>query len=157
MSATANRTTIRFKKNRNELIHLNGTKFKIYTCNRLYCLMLPVKKSEDSCQGCYDIYSWHRILGHCNYDDIKKLPNGVKGRKIKEKIGTQDKDCEICLHGIFSQSRNKKLDRRATFIFELAHPDLVGPRDPIDINGHRYAITFTDHFFSAVFVYFLKS
>ena len=66
-------------------------------------------------------------------------------------------DCEICIQGKFSQSRNKQPDRHATFIFELVHTDLAGPMYPVNINGHRYAITFTDDFSSAVFVYFLKS
>ena len=77
--------------------------------------------------------------------------------KIKEKIGTLNQDCEICIQGIFSQGRNKQSDWRATSIFELVQTDLAGPKDPININGHRYAITFTDDFSSAVFVYFLKS
>ena len=77
--------------------------------------------------------------------------------KIKEKIGTLNKNCKICIQGKFSQSKNKQPDRGATFIFELVHSDLPGPIDPVDINGHRYAITFTDDFSSAVFVYFLKS
>ena len=56
--------------------------------------MSTTNKSEDSCQGCYDINTWHRILGHCNYDDIRKLLNVVKGVKIKEKIGTLNKNYE---------------------------------------------------------------
>ena len=47
--------------------------------------MSTTNKSEDSCQGCYDINTWHRILGHCINDYIRKLPNVVKGMKIKEK------------------------------------------------------------------------
>ena len=59
--------------------------------------MSTTNKLEDSCQGCYDINTWHWILGHCNYGDIKKLLNVVKGMKIKEKIGTLNKNCEICI------------------------------------------------------------
>ena len=84
-SATANGAAITFKKNKNELIHKNGTKFNIFVHNRLYYLMSTTNKSEDCCQGCYDINTWYRILGHCNYDDIRELPNVVKGMKIKEK------------------------------------------------------------------------
>ena len=119
--------------------------------------MSTENKSEDSCQGWYDIHTWLKILGHCNYDDVKKLPNVVEGMKIKEKIGNLSKDCEICILRKFSQSRNKQPDRRATFIFELVHTDLAGPIHPVHIIGHRYAITFTNDFSSAVFVYFLKS
>ena len=106
----ANGVTITFKKNKNELIHKNGTKFHKFVHNRLYYLMSTTNKSEDSCQGCYDINTWHRILGHYNYDDIRKLRNVVKGMKIKEKIGTLNKNCEIYIQGKFSQSRNRQLD-----------------------------------------------
>ena len=51
--------------------------------------MSTKNKAEDSCHGCYDIHTWHRILGHCNYDDIKKLPNVVEGMKIKERYSKQ--------------------------------------------------------------------
>ena len=77
--------------------------------------------------------------------------------KIKEKIGTLNKNCEICIQGKFSQSRNRQPDRRAASTFELIHTDLAGPIEPADINGHRYAITFTDDFSGAIFVYFLKT
>ena len=119
--------------------------------------MSTTNKSEDSCQSCYDINTWHRILGHCNYDDIRKLLNVVKGIKIKEKIGTLNKNCEICIQGNFFQSRNRQPDRRAACTFELIHTDLAGPTEPADINGHRYAITFTNDFSGAIFVYFLKT
>ena len=82
-------------------MYLNGTKFKIYVYKRLYYVMSTENKSEDSSQDCYDFHTWHRILGHCNYDDIKKLPNVVEGMKIKEKIGTLNKDCEICIQRKF--------------------------------------------------------
>ena len=156
-SAAANGAAITFKKNKNELIHKNITKFNIFVHNRLYYLMSTTNNSEDSCHGCYDINTWHRILDHCNYDDIRKFPNVVKGMKIKEKIGTLNKNYEICIQGKFSQCRNRQPDRRAASTFELIHTDLAGPIEPADINRHRYAITFTDDFSSAIFVYFLKT
>ena len=152
-SAPANRAAVTFKKNKNELINKNGTKFNIFVHNRLYYLMSITNKSEDSCQGCYNINTWHRILGHCTNDDIRKLPNVVKGMKIKEK----NKNCEIFIQGKFSQSRNRQPDRHAASTFELIHTDLAGPIEPADINGHRYAIMFTDDFSGAIFVYFLKT
>ena len=108
--------------------------------------MSKTNKSEVSYQGCYDINTWHRILGHCNYDDIRKLPNVVKGMKIKEKIDTLSKNCEICIQGNFPHSRNRQPDRRAASTFELIHTDLAAPIEPADINGYRYVITFTDDF-----------
>lgn len=47
-------------------------------------------------------------------------------------------------------------ETRATSIFELVHTDLAGPIEPTDIDGHKYALSFTDDFSIAVFVYFLK-
>ena len=102
MSATANGATITFKKNKDELIHKNGTKFNIFVHNRLYYLMSTTKKSEDSYQSRYDINTWQWILSHCNYDDIRKLPNVVKGMKIKEKVGTLNKNCESSIQGELS-------------------------------------------------------
>ena len=102
--------------------------------------MSTTNNSEDSCQGCYDINTWHRILGHCDHDDIRKLPNMVKGMKIIEKIGTLNKNCEIFIHGKFSQCRNRQTDRRAASTFELIHTDLAGPIELADINGERSII-----------------
>ena len=44
-SVTANGATITFKKNKNEPIHKNGTKFNIFVHNRLYYLMSTTNKS----------------------------------------------------------------------------------------------------------------
>ena len=41
--------------------------------------------------------------------------------------------------------------------FELIHTDLASPIELADINGHRYAITFTDDFSGAIFAYFFKN
>ena len=57
-SATADWVAITFKKNKNELIHKNGTKFNTFVHDRLYYLMSTMNKSEDSCQSCYDINTW---------------------------------------------------------------------------------------------------
>ena len=118
--------------------------------------MSTTKKSEDSCQGRYDINTWQWILSHCNYDDMRKLPNVVKRMKSKEKIDILNKNCESSIQGEFSHSRNRQPDRRTASSFKLIHTDLAGPIEPADINGHRYAITYTDDFSDAIFVYFFK-
>ena len=76
--------------------------------------------------------------------------------KIKEKIDTLNKNCESSIPGEFSQSKNRQADRRTGSTFKLIHTDLAGPIEPADMNGHRYAITYTDDFSDAIFVYFLK-
>lgn len=39
----------------------------------------------------------------------------------------------------------------------MIHTDLAGPIDPASRDGHKYALSFTDDYSSAVFVYFLKN
>ena len=104
-SAMANWVTITFKKNENELVYWNGYRFNVYVYNWLYYQMSTENKPEDSCQGCYDINTWHRMFGHCYYDDVKKLPYVVEWVKIKEKIGTLNKDWNLYPGKIFSEQK----------------------------------------------------
>ena len=55
------KSTTAFKKNKNELMHKNGTKFNIFVHNRIYYFMSTMNKSEDSCLGGYNINTWQRI------------------------------------------------------------------------------------------------
>ena len=57
----------------------------------------------------------------------------------------------------FPQIRNRVADVRAKAPLELVHTDVAGPIDPESRDGYRYALSFTDDFSSAVFVYFLKN
>ena len=52
---------------------------------RSYYLDTVSDESEegcDSCNGCFDIQTWHEILGHCNYDDVSRLQDVVEGMQI---------------------------------------------------------------------------
>ncbi len=101
-----------------------------------------MKEDSDSCNGCYDIQTWHEILGHCNYDDVSKLQNVVEGMKIKGKIDKSNLNCEICTQGKFVQSRNREPDTRANVALDLVHTDLAGPIDPEGKDGFKYALAF---------------
>ena len=133
----------------------SGTKFKIhdYKLNK-YDLMTieDNKNTQDSCWGCYKIHTWHKMRGHCNYDDIIKLPDIIDGMKIKGR-GTNNKDCEICTKRKFSQSRNRKPDTQTTSILQLVNTDLDKPIEPADSNGNRYDVSFTNEFSGTVFIY----
>lgn len=98
---------------------------------------------------------WHEILEHCSFEDAQKLKNVVDRMSIKGKA-LKSMRCELCVQGKFTQSRNRKPDVRAKSALELMHPDLAGPIDPESREGYRYALSFTDDYSSAVFVYFLK-
>lgn len=63
----------------------------------------------------------------------------------------------MCTQGKFTQSRNREPDARATAVLQLVHTDLAGPIDPESRDGHWWAVSFTDDYSSAVFVYFLRN
>lgn len=96
---------------------------------------------------------WHKILGHCNLKDVRKLQSVVEGMKI-----TDDKevDCEVCTEGKMCEFRNRKPDQRATDSLDLVHCDLAGPIDPVARGGFRYALSFVDDYTGIIMVYFLK-
>ena len=41
---------------------------------------------DDGCCGCYDVNTWYKILGCCNYNDVFKLWDVVKRMRIKSKL-----------------------------------------------------------------------
>lgn len=106
-TATANGASVNFRQGCDQLIHKNGTRFDIQVHNRLYYLnTYDDDDYDDGCHACYDIQTWHKILGHCNYNDVSKLQNVVEGMQIKGTIDASKLDCEVCTQGKFAQSRN---------------------------------------------------
>lgn len=138
-SATANGAEMHFKDGDNWLIHKDGAKFKMDVYGRLY------------------IQTWHRILGHCNFDDVAKLEKVVEGMTIRGKHDRSNQICEICIQGKFTQSRNRQADAKATTVLELVHTDLCGPIELADKDGYKYVIAFTDGYTGMIFPYFIKA
>ena len=155
-TATTNGASVNFKQGRDQLIHKDGTRFDIKEYNRLYYLNTYSGENDDECNACYDIQTWHEILGHCNYDDVSKLQNVVEGMKIKGPVDRSNLNCEVCIQGKFAQSRNREPDERAKAALDLVHTDLAGPIEPEAKDGFLYVLSFTDDYTSVVFVYFLK-
>ena len=86
---------------------------------------------------------------------FKKLPNLVKGTKIKL---TTDYalNSDICIQEKMSNDRNKTLDCKATKILALVHSDLIGPIQPLAKNGYKYVINFIDAYSGLTMSFFLK-
>ena len=120
-AATANGAEVRFKNNDDWLIHKDGTKFKLDVYGRLYYLSTVEDDNSNEVNGCYDIQTWHKILGHCNFDDVSKLEKVVVGMVIKGKHDKSNTNCEICTQGKFTQNRNRQADAKATTVLELVH------------------------------------
>lgn len=93
-AATAQGATVIFKEGQNRLVHKNGTSFDINTQDRLFYLS-TLEFETDQCCVCYDVQTWHQILGHCNYDDVLKLESVTEGMKIKGKNDKSNLKCGV--------------------------------------------------------------
>lgn len=82
-AATTSGASVSFREGRSELIHKSGTRFDIKEYSRLYYLDTVNDVTDDSCNSCSDIQTWHKILGHCNYEDVCKLQDVIEGMQIK--------------------------------------------------------------------------
>lgn len=51
--------------------------------NLFYLPTIEKNVSNDKCNVCHDMQTWHEILGHCNYEDVRKLQSVVNGMEIK--------------------------------------------------------------------------
>ena len=92
-------------------------------------------------------------MGHCNFKELQKLPDVVKGMKIS---GDQHGECSICNQGKMCQIRNREPDERAKMPLEFVHYDLAGPIDPIARGDFKYTLCFVDDFTGIHMIYFLK-
>ena len=108
------------------------------------------------------IATWHKRMGHLNWESIKKARNmtppilSVKLNESKPPHGT----CPGCVAGkgkccVFKSAESR--DTRPTLLIECIHADLMGPSEPASLGGSRYICTFTCDHMRYVWVYFLKS
>ena len=158
-AATAGGAEVLFHHDKAELIHRSGTVFDIEKRGRLYYLSTydhPGSDITDSVCVTRDIEGWHEVMGHCNFEDLKKLPDLVDGMKIIGKVGQPD-DCSVCILGKMNKTRSRVPRVRSSAPLKLVHTDLAGPIDPVSTEGFKYAMVFTDDYSGLVFVYFLKS
>ena len=135
--------------NSSELSAPDGTKFSVQKYGKLYYL-----NYTNPSGGAYSAEVWHKILGHCNMNDVFKLENVVEGMKITTKGKLE---CDTCVQGKMSQYRNREPDCRASSPLQLVHSDLAGPITPESKDGHKYAMVFVDDYSGALGVYFLKN
>ena len=112
-AATKSGSTVIFKEGKDALIARNGNRFNIHVYDRLYYLHTEIECNDDKCNAIHDIQAWHEILGHCNYDDVLKLQSVVHGMEIKGKLSRPEQECEVCIQGKFTQTRNRNPDARA--------------------------------------------
>ena len=90
---------------------------------------------------------WHKIMGHCNFQDLRKLQNVVDGMKIAD--DQQQHECTICTQSKMCQTQSQNRDERVKSPVEFVHCDLAGPIDPVARDGFKYALCFVDKKFLA--------
>ena len=127
----------------------DGSVFNIEQVGRLYYLNSISSSRNSVCT----LTEWHRILGHCNLGDIRKLESVVEGMKISS---YDEIECKICTQGKMTQSRSRIPDRRAKAPLQLVHSDLAGPVNPVGKDGFNYALSFVDDYSGVIMIYFLK-
>src|SRR5256885_611961 len=99
---------------------------------------------------------WHRWMGHLHLDAIKKLPDAVRGVKIKEKNSRPEGAlCSECQGATASQQISRVPPQRASKPFERVHFDLI-QLEPA-YNGDQWVLHFIDDFSSMNFTKTLPS
>lgn len=156
-AATLNGAELHFKKGDNWMSVSDTTRFNIEVCGKLYYLPTITDENNDELKVCHDIQTWHRILGHCNFEDVSRLENVAEGMKIRGKCDKSSLKCDVCIEGKTVETRNKNADSKATEILALVHTDLCGPMDPTDRDGYRFTLAFTDDYSGMIWTYFLKT
>ena len=126
----------------------NGTMFSIKQQGRLFYL-----NNISTQNNATTLMEWHKIMGHCNFNDLRKLQNVVEGMKI---VDDRQCECTICTQGKMCQFRNRKPDEKAKEPLEFVHCDLAGPISPAAKDGFKYALSFIDDYTGINKVYFLK-
>ena len=116
---------------------------------KLYYLNSTISSSR-----AHTAQTWHRILGHCNMNDVLKLEGVVEGMKITSKGKSE---CGTCVPGKMLQYQNRDPNRRATAPLHLVHSDLAGPINPVSREGQKYAMVFVDNLSGAFGVYCPKN
>jgi transposase InsO family protein len=120
----------------------------------LFSLRLAFKTFAASVTAPQSMETWHRRLGHLNYESVKHLVHMSNGMDL---TGQEEQGhCEPCSLSKIQKAYTRTPGQRAEGVFELIHSDLVGPITPTGYDGARYYVTFTDDYTRLTRVFTLK-
>lgn len=100
--------------------------------------------------------TWHRRLGHANYQVMKRMRAGAVEGVMFSDDETEISQCEICAKGKQTKLPFKRSETESSDVLQLVHSDLMGPQNTRSLGHAIYLLTFIDDFSRKVFVYFLK-
>ena len=163
LSVTARGMKIIFTNQENKIITPDGTVFYMKKHGKLYYVKNIADKKEETQEENIEVktkmikhslFEWHKILGHCNVQDIVNLAKLNPTIKITDKTPF---DCESCIKGKMTQSINHNEDSKAQKPFDLVHTDVAGPIEPASLEGSRFCICFVDDYSGVTYLYFMKN
>lgn len=79
-----------------------------------------------------DLVTWHRRLGHLNFNDIRKMNGQIVTGMNLSKTNSMSINCEVCAEGKQTRLPFKHVSKRAKNLLDLVHTDLCGPMDGIN-------------------------
>lgn len=81
--ATNGAATITFERGNSHMVTKDGSRVDIHKSRNLHHWP-TTEESVDQCNVCHDLQTWHRILDHCTYKNVKILLRPGKGAKKKD-------------------------------------------------------------------------
>ena len=98
----------------------------------------------------YQLWMWHKRLGHPSFGYLKKLFPTLSGSNISF-------DCEAFILAKSHKHSYPNSDRRTNKPFILIHLDVWGPAPKFNNHGFLYYVTLIDDCTRMSWVYFLRS
>ena len=109
-ASIANGASVSLEKERKYFKAHDGTMFGIEQKGRLY-YQNSMSSSKNNASS---LIEWHKIMGHCNFQDLRKLQNVVDGMKIADE---QQCGCAICALFVFRLDGSAQLTQPLIFCF----------------------------------------
>lgn len=124
--------------------------------NGVYKLQAETAKCMIAKNNSQTALTWHRRMGHLNYQSLMRLRNGAADGIDFTDDKNALENCETCAMGKQARLPFEKSENRSTELLQLIHSDLCGPMENESIGRSRYMLTFIDDFSKKVFCYFLR-
>jgi len=122
---------------------------KGHVSDGLYILDAWVPRSV-ACSSVVSSFEAHCRLGHPPLPTLKKLCPQFHSVSLL--------DCESCQFAKHHRSSSSpRINKRASFAFELVHSDVWGPCPVVSKHGFKYFVTFVDDYSRMTWIYFMKN
>lgn len=152
----ANGNTVHFDENGCKVKNADGA--AIAYCDQrdgVYVL----NKSNEKCmvaKSRVNGLTWHRRLGHINYNALMKMKQHVPGIDFEDSNESRIKNCEVCARAKSSRLPFQRSETRSDGPLQLLHSDLMGPMETRSIGHAKFLLTIIDDYSRYIFVFFLK-